>query len=1221
MVQIKASAKSLALLKQKQRLQNGSNQRISEPVEHNTMLPPNIYQREWPDSVVYIDNTKRNYQLRIQQYADKVAASLDSFDNIPLTSQNDRRTKKRGTEVESDLTDPSDLSVLLKNPQTMEPTETQVPMECGSSSEEQPAEYQAAAETEKEAESIEPASADKELAEVFNVPKFTMPSVLTDPLLDQICSQLPKPESLCSAEFSFQHLSENVYEPAHTLVKPREQFSITQAKFEYTCDDFSTPVDPALWKNFQQKKYARWAQLNPTCARAEVRLIPQHTGCASTNMINQPQCRACIGRVGGKRCQFINIRYATQLVLELTDGTSAMRYLICPAFRSQNEKAPAIRQPVMSIILPEDCVVDGDDSWIEFHILCQTVSSIKSLLRRELAVVRDVQVNALRGVSSGTVTFHDTDPLPQAEVDENGNPLHPLYKCAPSPCILRKMTFGVHQKCDICTVPIFSAHFTCCMCMQQVCTDCFSEWNDSDIVERCTSFEKGNKGQTDCTSGLGYCKRYTCLNDGKTITYSTKHKKRQFVRVSHFSDAELEMMMRKVNRIVQYCDLLDDTQPAGYSSISLCANALQRGGLQSRVDFTWINSKLDQIDKDTEVIANLGDADFGADPTLRPGPREVCTASEALGAGPSHSQSQYLEAQWNYKLTTQLLPSGRMHDDAWQIQPIYVTAENLTLREFARLWEEGQVIVVKGLLSDDHAAEWTPQALRDALGELPAQVMGVNMLQARGGGWTLRQYLQLFDESAGATPDAQQKKLLAARMRASVELNKAADDVHSDQLKAMCERARALLPFSQYTAADGQLNLVNRLPNQYARPPDFGPELHCMYGSQGTGSVENLRCEVADIVNLLVYVSSADYALPAVEGGVRRKSRRMSRDDTYTETETDPAECVQWDIYGPGTIDHVREFVEETASGNCNVMNGHVYMSDEQQAELYERSEGAARPCRVLQSVGDAVFVPAGSLYQRRTLRNTSSVQSKFLSPEHAVAARCVSSALTAEKAYARRREAVPVMDILWWTWMGSDAAQADEVVASGRVSPTKSSSKKRSTQTPTKRSRGRGKKQSVEDELASQTSASEMTSTQTPTKRGRGRGRGKKQVAEAELASQTASSQTPSNETPSKEAPSTQVPTKRGRGRGKQQPVDDELESLTLSKRRRGRSSNRLAELEPASQTPDMQAPSSEMTSSEMQLDETPSLETPSNEMPSLEMQLNETSLQTPTNETASLC
>ncbi|KAJ2502368.1 hypothetical protein GGH96_001164 [Coemansia sp. RSA 1972] len=1155
---------------------------------------------------------------------------------LALLKQKQRRQNGR-SEVVTDL---SDLSTLLEKPRTTKPTETRVPMECDEISEEQPAEYQIAAETEKAAEPTEPASVDKELTEVINVPKFTMSNVLADPLLDQICQQLPDPENLCSAEFSFQHLSENVYEPAHTLVKPREQSSITQAKFEYTCDDFSTPVDPALWKNFQQKKYARWAQLYSTCARAEVRLIPQHTGCASTNMINQPQCRACIGRIAGKRCQFINIRYATQLEIELTDGTLAMRYLICPAFRSQNEKAPAIRQPVMSIILPEDCVVDGDDSWIEFHILCQTVSSIKSLLRRELAVVRDVQVHALRGVSSGTITFHDANPLPQAEVDESGNPLHPLYKCAPSPCILRKMTFGVHQKCEICTVPIFSAHFTCCMCMQQVCTKCFSEWNDSDIVEQCTSFEKGNKGQTDCTFGLGYCKRYTCLDDGKTITYSTKHKKRQFVRVSHFSDAELEMMLRKVNRIVQYCDLLDDTEPDGYSSISLCANALQRGGLQSRADFTWINSKLDQIDMDTEVIASLGDADFGADPTLRPGPREGCTDSEVLGAGPSNSQSQYLEAQWTSKLNTQLLSNGRAQVDVWQTQPIYVTADNLTLREFARLWGEGQVIVVEGLLSVDRAAEWTPQALRDALGELPTQVMAVNTYQARAGEWTLRQYLQLFDESASATPDVQQKKLLAARLRASVELNKAVDDEHSDQLKAMCERARALLPFSQYTAADGQLNLANRLPNQYARPPDFGPELHCMYGTQGTGSIENLRCEVADIVSLLVYASPAGYALPAVEGGVRRKLHRMNRNDTYTETESGPEECVQWDIYGTGTTEHVREFVEETASGNCNVMNGHVYMSDEQQAELYERSNCVIRPCRVVQSVGDAVFVPAGSLYQRRTLRNTCSVQTKFLSPEQAETARFVSSALTAEKAYARRREAVPVMDILWWTWMGSDAAQPDEVVASGLVSPIKSPSKKKSMQTPSKRGRGRGKKQPVEDELASQTLASEMTSAQTPLKRGRGRGR--KQPVEDELASQT-----PSNETPSKEAPSTQIPTKRGRGRGKKQPVDDELESLTTSKRRRGRSSNRLAGVEPGSQPPDMQAPSSEMpslempsneTSSEMQVDdislETPSsempsleapsnetsLETPSNEMPSLVIQFNETSLQTPTNETASI-
>ncbi|KAJ2343884.1 hypothetical protein GGF43_005592, partial [Coemansia sp. RSA 2618] len=593
-------------------------------------------------------------------------------------------------------------------------------------SEETPAGQEPCTEDQVAAEPTKEPTDDHCMTAEDKVANSSDPKIGEDQLIDQICAQLPDPTTLCSSDFTFMRMPANVFEPSHVLVPPRDKHSMIQAKFEYTVNDFSTPEDPALWQHFQQKKYARWAKVHPMCLRATVRLIPQQTVCARTNLINQPQCRACIGRIAGKRCRFADIRYATKLTIELTDGTTATRYLICPVFRSQIDKAPEIRQSVTPIILPEDCVVDNDDSWVEFHVLCQTVSSIKSLLRRELAVVRDVQVSALRGMNSGAILFHSAESLPQAVQDETGNELHPLYGCAPSPCILRKVPFGAHQKCDICSAPIFSTYFSCCLCMQEICVECFSEWDDGCIVERCFSFEKGAKNQTDSKSGIAYCKRYTCTEDGKAITYSTQHKKRQFVRVSHFSDGELEMMLRKVNCIVQYCDLLDETQPAGYSSISLCANALQRGGQKTRVDYSWTSSTLDQIDRDTEVIASLGDADFGADPGLRQGPRDAYDGVDTPGAGPSHSQSHYLEAQWDAKLATQLLSSTRAQVPAWRTQPVYVSGDNLTLREFARLWEDGRVIVVTGLLSDEFVDEWTPQALREALGELPVHVAELN---------------------------------------------------------------------------------------------------------------------------------------------------------------------------------------------------------------------------------------------------------------------------------------------------------------------------------------------------------------------------------------------------------------------------------------------------------------------------------------------------------------
>ncbi|KAJ2847079.1 hypothetical protein IWW36_004033 [Coemansia brasiliensis] len=893
--------------------------------------------------------------------------------------------------------------------------------------------------------------------------------VVADPLLDQICSQLPDPEILCSSDFECHYMTANVFEPSHVLVPPRENHSMIQAKFEYTIDEFITPEDPALWQHFQQKKYARWTELHASCKQTTVRLIPQTTVCARTNKINQPQCRACIGRTGGKLCRFADVRYATEITIELENGTTALRYLICPVFRSQIEKSPAIRQSVAPIILPENTVVDGDDSWVELHVLCQTVSSIKSLLRRELAVVRDVEVSELRGMSNGTISFYSSGPIPQAVQDENGNPLHPLYGCAPSPCILRKVPFGAHQKCDICSAPIFSTYFSCCLCMQEVCVECFTEWEDSGIMERCYSFEKGAKSQSDAkrNMGLAYCKRYTATEGHKPVTYSTQHKKRQFVRVSHFSEGELEMMMRKVNRIVQYCDFLDETQPSGYSSISLCANALGRGSQQNRIDNSWITEVLDSIDKDTAVIASLGDADFGADPALRLGPNDIYKEPETPGAGPSNSQSHYLEAQWDTKLK-QLCSDSKYPQFEWQTQPVYVSADNLSLREFARLWEEGRVVVVTNLLTEELQRKWTPQALNGMLNKLPVYISELNSQRPRSDKWTLGQFLKLFTSTDDTVDDGHKRQLLAACLRTSIDLSNKSDKECQAELETLRNLATEVLPVTEYTRADGKLNLVNRLPAQYARPPDFGPKLQCIYGTRGSGSKENMRREVADMVSLLVYASDANATLTTLPES--NSAKRRSQNTTHKPIlQKDNYGAVEWDIYVSSMADHLRGYLEEevgSGTGRQDVLHGQIHISSEQMEEIYEICGDEARSCRVWQNVGDAVLIPAGSIYQKRIFNSSISVETKFLSPEHMATARRVSSSITASKGHVRRKEALPVMDILWWTWMGFDATQgqiAEEVIAAKRVSrkqatPAKrdAGSSKQAISTPRKRGRPR---------------------------------------------------------------------------------------------------------------------------------------------------------------------
>ncbi|KAJ1935373.1 hypothetical protein EC988_008507, partial [Linderina pennispora] len=249
----------------------------------------------------------------------------------------------------------------------------------------------------------------------------------------------------------------------------------------------------------------------------------------------------------------------------------------------------------------------------------------------------------------------------------------------------------------------------------------------TDVTQHSYKIERGVKSpialddaQLGQSKDMSYCKRFAAKEGERTMHYIERHTKRQFVRVSHYTEGELEMMLRKVNRIAQYCDHLDTTQPSSYSSISLCANELPLEEPELRTDRSWMDEVLDRVDMDTEVIASLGDADFGSRPEYYARECEQSRTHLTPGAGPSRSQSAFLESAWDLRMRSLLLPKYPLK--RWQKAPIYVSADDLTLREFARLWEEDNVVVVTGLADKIDAAKWTPTALLKAIAIQPTIV-------------------------------------------------------------------------------------------------------------------------------------------------------------------------------------------------------------------------------------------------------------------------------------------------------------------------------------------------------------------------------------------------------------------------------------------------------------------------------------------------------------------
>ncbi|KAJ1857867.1 Lysine-specific demethylase 3B, partial [Coemansia sp. RSA 2703] len=225
----------------------------------------------------------------------------------------------------------------------------------------------------------------------------------------------------------------------------------------------------------------------------------------------------------------------------------------------------------------------------------------------------------------------------------------------------------------------------------------------------------------------------------------------------------------------------------------------------------------------------------------------------------------------------------------------------------------------------------------------------------------------------------------------------------------------------------------------YAQP-DLRPEIQFTYGICETGSPDNLRCDASDMINLLLYSSttaetqaSLDVAQVQTQfGNAKKPSTRRSGKKADTNTIDDDA-AVQWIVFPPGASEYLRDF-NNSDDNHDPIHDRNIYMDAKACRRLYESYDDEVKSYLIYQRPGDAVFIPAGSIYQRRTLRNTIAIQSRSLSPEHAAVARRVSDELSANKYRNRRSDTLPVMDILWWVWMGNSEERegcADSVICS----------------------------------------------------------------------------------------------------------------------------------------------------------------------------------------------
>uniref|UniRef100_A0A5K3FEF6 JmjC domain-containing protein n=1 Tax=Mesocestoides corti TaxID=53468 RepID=A0A5K3FEF6_MESCO len=334
-------------------------------------------------------------------------------------------------------------------------------------------------------------------------------------------------------------------------------------------------------------------------------------------------------------------------------------------------------------------------------------------------------------------------------------------------------------------------------------------------------------------------------------------------------------------------------------------------------------------------------------------------------------------------------------------------------KAFQRHWATNQPVVVTGCEKHFNASLWTPRSLSRESSSSSHIVLvdcETNLIVPRH---PVRAFWEAFEphpnNSKRSSAKESTKSMQHLKIREWPPLGDLAE-LHPDRYADFT----AHLPIPEYTHREGELNLAARLPSFFVRP-DLGPRLHIAHdlSSQPKVGTMNLRVDVTDVINVLMYTSRSTDQAPQKAGEGQLRAFLKSAGVDVSEVN---GKCISsassarglpgalWHVFRPCDLPALRDYLtklnkssaspqyrgSETASNrnsSAHAVGGDVihdqrmYLSQQQLEDL--KAKTGIKPYTVLQFLGDAVFIPAGSVHQVRNLANCVNVSSDFISPEH----------------------------------------------------------------------------------------------------------------------------------------------------------------------------------------------------------------------------------------------
>ncbi|XP_022254005.1 lysine-specific demethylase 3A-like [Limulus polyphemus] len=299
---------------------------------------------------------------------------------------------------------------------------------------------------------------------------------------------------------------------------------------------------------------------------------------------------------------------------------------------------------------------------------------------------------------------------------------------------------------------------------------------------------------------------------------------------------------------------------------------------------------------------------------------------------------------------------------------------------FQEQWKRGQPVMVSNITSRLDTKLWNPESFGQEFGGVKTEFVDCNTGRILSN-QSLRKFWDGFENVSKRLKSKNGEEMVlklkdwppGENFRENLPLR------YKDLIK--------VLPLPEYTQPGGIFNLVDRLPDDFIQP-DVGLKMCSAYGSThySTIGTSNLHLDVCDIVNIMMYTSNGEESTQDVlnameEGGCDEGTLCRVRDG-------DIKPGAIWHIYSDEEADKIRDFLNKVAKDQGEKVDSHHdplleqnwYLNGMLRKRLY--AEYGVEGYTVVQCVGDAIFIPAGSPHQVQNIYSCITVVEDFISPE-----------------------------------------------------------------------------------------------------------------------------------------------------------------------------------------------------------------------------------------------